>query len=71
MPVDVQRAEEAVATVPAPASVGEAAPVGTAGGHPDRELDELSGRIYDRIRTRLRTELLIDRERAGLVTDLW
>ncbi len=70
-PVEVQRAAEELATVPAPAaSLSEAGLVGAAGGYPDRELDELSGRIYDRIRTRLRTELLIDRERAGLVTDL-
>lgn len=71
VPINAQRAEEGVAPALAPASsLTEAAAVGVAGGHPDRELDELSGRIYDRIRTRLRTELLIDRERAGLVTDL-
>ena len=33
-------------------------------------LDELTGRLYDRVRTNLRTELLVDRERAGLLTDL-
>jgi Domain of unknown function (DUF4157) len=32
-------------------------------------LEELTQRIYDRLRSRLRTELLIDRERAGLLTD--
>lgn len=26
-------------------------------------------RIYDRLRTRLRHELLVDRERAGLLSD--
>jgi uncharacterized protein DUF4157 len=31
--------------------------------------DELSDRLYEQIRSRLRGELLIDRERAGLVTD--
>ncbi len=33
------------------------------------DLDELSSRIYDRLRSRLRLELLVDRERAGLLTD--
>ena len=34
------------------------------------DMDELAGKLYDRIRTRLKTELLIDRERAGFLTDL-
>jgi hypothetical protein len=33
------------------------------------DLDELSTRLYDRLRSRLRLELLIDRERAGLLSD--
>jgi len=33
------------------------------------DLDELSARLYDRLRSRLRMELLVDRERAGLLTD--
>jgi hypothetical protein len=35
----------------------------------DLDLDELAGRLYDRLRSRLRMELLLDRERAGLLTD--
>jgi len=35
-----------------------------------QELDELARRLYDRIRGRLKAELHLDRERAGLVTDL-
>jgi hypothetical protein len=31
--------------------------------------DELARRLYDRIRSRLRADLLIDRERAGLIAD--
>ena len=31
------------------------------------ELDELAARLYDRIRTRMKAELRVDRERAGLV----
>jgi hypothetical protein len=35
----------------------------------DIDLDELGHRLYDRIRSRLRLELLLDRERAGLLSD--
>ena len=33
------------------------------------DLDQLTARLYDRLRARIRMELLIDRERAGLLTD--
>jgi hypothetical protein len=36
---------------------------------PDDQLEELAGRLYDHIRSRFRAELLIDRERAGLLAD--
>lgn len=36
----------------------------------EAEVDALAGRLYDRIRSRLRSELLIGRERAGRITDL-
>jgi hypothetical protein len=36
----------------------------------ETEMDELARKLYDRIRTRLKTELLVDRERAGFLTDL-
>ena len=44
----------------------------TTGSHSSAEtdMDELAGKLYDRIRTRLKTELLVDRERAGFLTDL-
>jgi hypothetical protein len=32
-------------------------------------LDGLAGELYDRIRDRLRRELLVDRERAVMLTD--
>jgi hypothetical protein len=35
----------------------------------DDELEELADRLYDHIRSRFRSELLIDRERAGLLAD--
>jgi len=34
------------------------------------DLDDLARRLYDRLRSRLMAELRLDRERAGLVTDL-
>ena len=43
---------------------------GTAPARSDQELDALAHELYDRLRSRLRMELLVDRERAGLVTDL-
>jgi hypothetical protein len=36
----------------------------------EAEMDELARKLYDRIRGRLKTELLVDRERAGFLTDL-
>ena len=36
----------------------------------EQDMDELAGKLYDRIRTRLKSELLVDRERAGFLTDL-
>jgi hypothetical protein len=46
----------------------------TSSGHPaisvDRiDMDDLTTRLYERLRSRLRMELLVDRERAGLLTD--
>jgi hypothetical protein len=32
-------------------------------------LDDLAARLYDRLRGRLRAELLVDRERAGTLAD--
>jgi hypothetical protein len=50
-----------------------AAPATTAAPPADEpapiDLDELARRVYGQVRTQLRSELLIDRERAGLLTD--
>jgi hypothetical protein len=53
----------------APAAESSAA---LAGPHQasETEMDELARKLYDRLRTRLKTELLVDRERAGFLTDL-
>jgi hypothetical protein len=66
--------EFASAAVYAIGAAGEGqAPVGPAGHEQldldHLDLDELSARIYGHLRRRLRAELLIDRERAGLLTD--
>jgi hypothetical protein len=37
--------------------------------HDANTLDDLAGRLYRHVRTRLRTELLVDRERSGLLAD--
>ncbi|MDP9389347.1 MAG: hypothetical protein M3Q48_15875, partial [Actinomycetota bacterium] len=33
------------------------------------DLEELARKLYDRVRSLLRTELLVDRERSGLLSD--
>jgi hypothetical protein len=53
---------QALSEPPAPASAGAVSS--------DRDLDDLALKLYDRFRSRLRSELLVDRERAGLLTDL-
>ena len=56
---------------PADAQAGQ--PGAGAGAAPvdrDRELDDLARRLYGRIRSRLSAELLADRERSGMITDL-
>jgi hypothetical protein len=63
---------------PSPAQAGSAvSSAGSAigsmfGGHQaaETDMDELAGKLYDKIRNRLKSELLVDRERAGLLTDL-
>jgi hypothetical protein len=73
-PVAVQRAENAAfAPVAEHAGGANVAAPAAASAHEagaGQNLDELAAHLYDRIRARLRDELLIDRERAGLVTDV-
>jgi hypothetical protein len=70
---------EALANSFVPGAFGETEPLPeekTPESEEDEEIDldkidltELTARIYDRLRSRLRLELLVDRERAGLLTD--
>ena len=51
---------------------GPATPTAPKSARPssDAELEELAGQLYGRISRRLRRELLVDRERAGVMVDL-
>jgi hypothetical protein len=71
-------AAQPAAAVTTNAATPAAAATGAGAAHPDQhklieaddiDLDELGHRLYDRIRSRLRLELLLDRERAGLLSD--
>jgi hypothetical protein len=62
--------QAAEATGAAPAAGTTAAPgVPAPGGGVD--VDEMAKRLYEPLTARLRAELWLDRERAGLVTDRW
>ena len=69
-----EAARTPAAGTPAAAAGGGSAGAGGGGGGGvptgDKELDELARRLYDRLRSRLRMELLIDRERSGTLSDL-
>jgi hypothetical protein len=64
--------QRAPAATPSGGDAPAASGAGGGGGIPtgDRELDDLAHRLYDRLRSRLRLELLIDRERSGTLSDL-
>jgi hypothetical protein len=53
------------ASSPAGAGAGDAGGAGGAG----QDYEEIADRVYDRIRSRFATELLLDRERMGLLID--
>lgn len=67
-PWQASEASVQAATATGAASSSATAPASAA--HADENLDALAGKLYDRIRNRLKSELLLDRERAGLLTDL-
>jgi uncharacterized protein DUF4157 len=74
-PLVMAQREPETASPSAPAAAaetaGETASAGAANdAQSEQSMDELAGRLYDRIRGRLKNELLVDRERAGFLTDL-
>jgi hypothetical protein len=66
----VQRAAGDAAPAAGPAPAGTAGSAGASGPTSGPELDALAARLYERIRLRLRRELLADRERAGVLVDM-
>jgi hypothetical protein len=58
---------EASSAAPAASTTPPGAPQGTGGV----DVDEMAKRLYEPLTARLRAELWLDRERAGLVTDRW
>jgi hypothetical protein len=68
---DPPAASPAVPAAPA-APAAEGTPEGGGSGGPPSgaALDELVRRLYDPLSARLKDELRLDRERAGLITDL-
>ena len=65
----VSAAADPAATGLSPMGAGEASP-STPDANDEGRLEDLAAKLYDRIRIRLRNELLVDRERAGFLTDL-
>jgi hypothetical protein len=70
-PEDASMTASAGAPSQAGASASSGAAASPAGAASPKELDELARRLYDPLATRLRSELLLDRERRGLRTDAW
>jgi hypothetical protein len=68
-PADSSASEAAAAAAAAPAVAAAVAPQNPGGAAPVN-IDELVERIYDPLAARLRTELWLDRERAGALLDL-
>ena len=62
--------EPAPVATPAVAAVAGAAPAAAAGHGGGGDVDELVNRLYDPLAARLRAELWLDRERAGVLMDL-
>jgi hypothetical protein len=62
-------ADLTAAAAPAAAAAAPSDGVPVTHEAPPLDLDDLARRVYGQVRTQLRSELLIDRERAGLLTD--
>jgi hypothetical protein len=66
----IQRDAEAGAAGGEVGGAGAGAPTGASGQLDDRAVEDLLRRLYPRLRMQLSRELLVARERAGLLTDL-
>jgi hypothetical protein len=65
----VQRESTTSSPASAASSAGSPAGAGAKVGHSERELDDLARQLFGRIRTRLRADLLHDREASGFTFD--
>jgi hypothetical protein len=70
----VERVQKAEAVATPGSSLGtdpppSASPTRGEGHWDERDLEDLARKLYERIRGRLRQELLVDRERAGMLSD--
>ncbi len=54
----------------APPPTASAAPAPAPAGAPPTDLDEMARRLYEPLSARLRAELWLDRERAGVMSDV-
>jgi hypothetical protein len=68
-PQPVAAAAPASTPSPAVAAAPQTEQAPTPEPAPPIDIDDLARRVYGQVRTQLRSELLIDRERAGLLTD--
>ena len=59
----------AASTAATPAAAGEGGATAGAAAQADSDMDKLAATLYERLRQRLRRELLDDRERAGFALD--
>jgi hypothetical protein len=66
----VQREADDAPAASEPAPAAAAAPSAAAPGAGGQNIDDLVRRLYDPLAARIKAELWLDRERAGLVTDL-
>lgn len=69
MPAELPSPPSLPGGLPGAAGVVSAVASGAGAALPAGDLDALAGRLYDKIRYRLKAELRLDRERAGLITD--
>jgi hypothetical protein len=67
--IHLVRPDQPVPAPAEPAAAVEAAPHQCVDLTDLRTVEDLAGRLYRFLRTRIRAELLIDRERAGLLAD--
>jgi hypothetical protein len=68
-PAPIAAAAPSSSSPAAAAASPQAAPAPAPEPAPPIDVDDLARRVYGQVRTQLRSELLIDRERAGLLTD--